>query len=445
MKEAKWKHLLEEYPDFKRFYNNLARNSEITADERMRILYRFLIRFNFTPTTLIETAQKDRKKIEDILMDFTTQLNNEGKAPGYIRNYIKAVKTWLGYNGIELKQRINTGNQNEHPTIEDEVIPTKEELKQVLNYADDRGRTSIALMSQSGLRPESLGDAKGEDGLEISDLPELVIEKDTVSFAKIPMVVFVRASLNKARHKYFTFLSEEGCSYLKDYLEKRLANGEKLNGTSAVIAYKLGYSETGFGAEGKRSVNHVTTKTLTKEIRDAMRPKFNWRPYVLRAYFDTQLMVAENHGKLSHAYRQFFMAHKGDIEAQYTTNKGRLPENVIEDMREAYRKCQEYLQTTITETASEERIKESFRRQLLLVAGFKPEEVKQLDLSMDDSAFQEMIRKRLLEAMVNQGASQKVVKASEVELYLSKGWGFVATLPEEKIVIKLPDNSNIIY
>jgi hypothetical protein len=139
------------------------------------------------------------------------------------------------------------------------------------------------------------------------------------------------------------------------------------------------------------------------------------------------------------------MAHKGDIEAQYTTNKGRLPESVVEDMRESYRKCQEYLQTTITETASEERIKESFRRQLLLVAGFNPEEVKQLDLSMDDSAFQEMIRKRLLEAMANQGASQKVVKASEVELYLSKGWGFVATLPEEKIVIKLPDNSNIIY
>jgi hypothetical protein len=275
------------------------------------------------------------------------------------------------------------------------------------------------------------------DGLKISDLPELVIEKDTVSFAKIPMVVFVRASLNKARHKYFTFLSEEGCSYLKAYLEKRLANGEKLNGTSAVIAYKLGYSETGFGAEGKRSVNHVTTKTLTKEIRDAMRPKFNWRPYVLRAYFDTQLMLAENHGKLSHAYRQFFMAHKGDIEAQYTTNKGRLPESVVEDMRESYRKCQEYLQTTITETASEERIKESFRRQLLLVAGLNPEEVKQLDLSMDDVAFQEMVRKRLLEVMANQGANQKIIKGSDLERYISEGWSFVATLPDEKIIIKL--------
>jgi hypothetical protein len=152
-------------------------------------------------------------------------------------------------------------------------------------------------------------------------------------------------------------------------------------------------------------------------------------------------MVAENHGKISHSYRQFFMGHKGDIEARYTTNKGRLSEDVIEDMREAYRKCQDYLQTTVTESASEEKIKESFRRQLLLVAGFNPEEVKKLDLSMDDSSFQEMIRKRLLNAMANQGASQKVIKALEIEKYISEGWAFVANLPDEKIVIKLPENS----
>jgi len=76
-----------------------------------------------------------------------------------------------------------------------------------------------------------------------------------------------------------------------------------------------------------------------------MRPRFKWRPYVLRAYFDTQLMVTETHGKISHAYRQFWMGHKGDIEARYTTNKGRLPEGVIEDMRSSFSACEEYLAT----------------------------------------------------------------------------------------------------
>jgi hypothetical protein len=61
---------------------------------------------------------------------------------------------------------------------------------------------------------------------------------------------------------------------------------------------------------------------------------------------------------------------------------------------------------------------------------------------MEDSVFQEMVRKRLLEAMVNQGVSQKVLKASDVKRYISEGWGFVASLSNEKVIIKLPDNPN---
>ena len=59
------------------------------------------------------------------------------------------------------------------------------------------------------------------------------------------------------------------------------------------------------------------------------------RPYVLRAYFDTQLLLAESKGKMTHSYRQFFMGHKGDMEARYTVNKGRLTKDMIEDMRES--------------------------------------------------------------------------------------------------------------
>ena len=157
----------------------------------------------------------------------------------------------------------------------------------------------------------------------------------------------------------------------------------------------------------------------------------------MRAYFDTMLLIAESQGKITHTYRQFFMGHKGDIEARYTTNKGRLPESVVEDMREAYRRSQRFLQTR-GEDASEDRLRESFRKQLLLVAGFTADEVEEMDPSMDDEAFQEMVRKKLLGAMANNGASQRVIDVEEVERFLSHGWDFVATLPDDRIVIKLP-------
>jgi hypothetical protein len=39
-------------------------------------------------------------------------------------------------------------------------------------------------------------------------------------------MIVVRPPLSKGRHKYLTFLSNEGCTYLKEYLEQRGGLGE---------------------------------------------------------------------------------------------------------------------------------------------------------------------------------------------------------------------------
>ena len=69
------------------------------------------------------------------------------------------------------------------------------------------------------------------------------------------------------------------------------------------------------------------------------------------------------------------MGHKGDIENRYTTNKQRLPESVVEDMRAAYARSEEFLQTKINEETIEE-----IRRQLLSVAGFGKDEIDDMDV-----------------------------------------------------------------
>lgn len=438
MRKSRWAYLLDENPDFKRWYDDLSRGSEGTAKERARVLYRFLQLIQMTPSSLVELGHTDQRKVEDILMDFVTELHDQGKAPGYIENYIKSVKSWLRFNDINLIRKITISNRGSTPSIEDERVPMKDELKQILNFAKSRGRASISLVAFSGVRLQVLGNMTGSDGLEVRDFPELQVEGGEVSFEKIPTMVIVRASLSKAKHKYFSFLGEEGCEHLKAYLDKRLASGEKLEPNSTIITVTSGYEETGRDSESTRVSRHITTKTVSKEIRESMRPKYSWRPYIFRAYFATQLMIAENHGKLSHAYRQFFMGHKGNIEARYTTNKGKLPVNVIEDMRDSYRKCQEYLQTEKPRGADEEVLREGIRKELLLAVGFSAEEVEALDPSMDDQAFQAMVRKRLLGAMANNGASQRVIGVDEVERFLSGGWDFVANLPNERVIVQLP-------
>ena len=95
---------------------------------------------------------------------------------------------------------------------------------------------------------------------------------------------------------------------------------------------------------------------MSQIIRDTFRPRFAWRPYVLRPYFDTQLLIAESKGKMVHDFRVFFMGHKGTMESRYTTNKGVLPEVLMAEMREAFTRSEEYLDQTGAPDAQEQRL-----------------------------------------------------------------------------------------
>jgi len=422
--KSKYAPLLDD-DDVRRWYANMTRGSRVTADVYLRRLGNFCHNLKVSPKGLLEMNERD---LYNLLLDLVSKMEGEGYAGSYIQSALKAVKSWLVHNRMELKGKIKVKGTQDTPTLRDERVPTKKELKKIFLSGDKKARFSSVLVAHSGLRIKTLGNYGGDDGLRVRDLPEITVKKEKVEFDQIPTIVVVRRELSKAGHQYLTFLGEEGCGYLKDYLGWRMRHGEEIGLESAIVTPK----------QGMKPFIRATNigDIIRKSVRDA---GFKWRPYVLRSYFDTQLMLAESKGLVLRDYRQFWMGHKGDIENRYTTNKQRLPETVIEDMREAYRRSQEFLQTTEREETSEEKLRESFRKQLLLVAGFSQEEMGKVDLSsMGDEEFQEMVRRRLLGAMVNNGARQKAVPIGDVESYLAEGWEFVATLPNDKAIIKLP-------
>jgi integrase len=335
---------------------------------------------------------------------------------------------WVTYPERIFYVTVKIKDARDTPTLTEERVPTREELRRILRSGDKKTRATCVLVAHSGLRIEVLSDYSKEDGLKLRDLPEMVLHGRKVEFKQIPTMVVVRRPLSKAGHQYFTFLGAEGCEYLREWLEQRIEQGEKLTADSPIVTSKF-----------KTMRTLISTTNVRDAIRGAIRRAgFQWRPYVLRSYFDTQLMLAESKGLLIRDYRQFWMGHKGDIEARYTTNKGRLPNEVIEDMRGAYRRSHEFLATT-HEGPSEDKIKEEFKKQLLLVAGFRPEEIAKMDLlNIQDDEFQTMIRQKLLGAMENNGARQKIVPIDEIEKHIAQGWEFVAALPNGKAIIKLP-------
>jgi len=433
-------------PDVERWYRNVSRGSPITAEVHLRRLSLFCEQNGMSPKELVDLGRRDRKKLEDMIEDHITKMESERKSPGYIAGILKGVKSWLVHNEIELKRKIKIPNRGATPTIENERVPEKEELRALLMYGDDRVSAAMCFIAQSGLRLEVLGNAYGDDGLTIGDLPELKVHENNVEFTRIPTMVVVRPSLSKANHKYFTFLPKEGCDHLAAYLNKRLSDGEEFTSKTPVITTLVGYRK-----DEETQSEFMTTRNVSRIIREAMRPRFKWRPYVLRAYFDTQMLLAESHGKIPHPYRVFFMGHKGDIEARYTTNKGRLPENLIEDMRRSFDASSEYLETTPRpEKDKKEMLLEMWREQAKMY-GIDPMKVKiekekqlgkELTLQEEQELLTNEIKKLAMPQLNNNGKpyQSKIIIEKELVPHVEDGWEIVRELGKGKFLIKKPNH-----
>jgi len=418
--------LLDE--DVRRWFENLNARSVLTATVALRNLGHYCELMDTTPKEILNEAKTNEKDFRYEFTDFVRKLEKEGKAGSYIARFKKVILSWLKFNDIRLQLSVNISGENETPTIVNERVPSKEELAKVLRKATSRGRVAIAIMAFSGLRPESLGDYEGTDGLRLSDLKELHIS-DEIGFDKVPVMITVKSRLSKARHQYFSFIGDEGAIYIKEYLEERRKKGEELTYESPLLQ---------FDVRGVKKNAFLRTTLITRDIRDAMElAGMKMRPYVLRAYFSTALDIAESKGIISHPWRQFVMGHKGDIEARYSTNK-RLPPDMIDEMRESYRKSLKFLETKTSEV-SENDAKHYLQTQLLLAVGYRQEEIEKMDLeSMSNDDFQKLLRDKVMGAMTGNGSRQRAVPIEEVEQYLSKGYEFQSALPNGKAIMKLP-------
>jgi hypothetical protein len=137
-------------------------------------------------------------------------MESQGKAPQYIKGTITAKKSWLHHFDVFIKRRIKITDVDSTPTLENERVPEGHELAELFSRANLRAGAVMSLIGKAGLRPEVLGNHNATDGLMIKDLPDLEIKDGLATFSNKPSKVVVRKSLSKARHEYFTFLTDFG-------------------------------------------------------------------------------------------------------------------------------------------------------------------------------------------------------------------------------------------
>ena len=140
-------------PDVKRWHDNLARRSKLTAEVRARRLSHFCEVHDISPIQFAEKGKQDPLLVADMLQDHVNWMTEQGKSAGYIDSTMTALKSWLSHFDIKLHRRINVGDADATPTLENERVPNGKELSEIFSRSNLRAGASISLIAKAGLRP----------------------------------------------------------------------------------------------------------------------------------------------------------------------------------------------------------------------------------------------------------------------------------------------------
>lgn len=379
LEHSKYRDLLKD-DGIRSWIANMSAGSKCLALVNFRRLGAFCKDMKTTPQNLILQTPFDLHKlliryVQDMEQRiFIRKGAPSHYSPGYIESTVKAVRSWLAFNDLTLHQKVRISNINFRPTVDNVAVPTPAQVAKILRHATLRSRVACAMMAYTGIRPQVLGNFSGNDGLRLDDFPELALD-GPIRFTQYPAIVNIRAMLSKSGTTYITFIPQAAGQAIIDFLEHRRAKGEILTAQTDLIC------------PAQHIKHFITAINVGDLVRQGIRRAgFHWRPYALRHYFDTQLLCAESQRKICHAYRQYFMGHRGDIDARYTTSKNALPKQLIEDMRQSYLNAMPYL----------------------------------------------------FESRAESDRSTIIIEAKELEKYFENGWEFVQQLADGRIVIKQP-------
>ncbi len=434
--------------------------SDVSAQSDLRKLALLTHRIGTDPAGVVERAKKHPEELARRLIQYATRLKGQGKLESYIAKTFSGLKSWLRFRRVTFDQYPRL-RAIQGLSLRGETVPTQDQLGHILSALTMRGRAVALLMAHSGLRPGVLAH-EGGTGLTLGDLPELDLNGEELAFEKVPFLVRVPATLSKTSREYVTFGTNEEAAALVAYLTHRMNGGEKFSARSPVIAVVPHQSENRLRGTARGS-SFVTTETITYELRTGIKkvlpPGTRWRPYVLRAYCSTRLLSAENAGKITRDVREALLGHDLGVSGLYNLSK-KLHPDMIEEMREAYRRAEPFLSTTKTQAV----VSEIDLKKAILGVFLPEDEVAELDVAkLSAHDVRTLVGDKLRGAQATMtppvawslapqaphtppngnggsngtvGSLEAVVPLEEVKSRLAEGWSWVAPFGSNDAILR---------
>ena len=277
------------------------------------------------PDGLIKKLANGKLALEKLLNSWLDGLDKEGVSPRTQKLYFYSVKKFADVN---LPDEPFNWKKVELPRswgVEEDRVPTKDELRTLMDHGNLLDRAIIVVMSSSGIRENTLV------SLSIGDV-------DLETYQDIG-VVRVRPEAAKERVTYQTFVSPEAKVLLKRYLDLRFRKGEPMKPETPLIAkYEVKRSDKK-GAKklledgwwiSREADGSVILKRATKISEAALRGRWRrllksadlaerkrrfhtLRLHTLRKYFRTRLEAAN----VPPGFIERMMGHKPYLDQSY--------------------------------------------------------------------------------------------------------------------------------
>ena len=437
--------ILDDDPKVKRWYDTIALRSRVTADMYAGSLARLFESIGLTAEEAVAEASTHPDEFAARMVRYATDKRDAGILDSTVAKSLNGIRSYLKHRGVGFSSWPEL-RPIQGASLEKERVPRPEELGTILEHLNLRGRCVALLMAHAGLRPGVLGSYKATSGLTLDALIDLDIS--TLTFKSVPFVIRVPADLSKTRVAYTTFGTEQLGRVLIAYLTERRADGEELTGKSPVIAHSPDVRGVAVRSVATTGSRFMTTGAIMRDVRDAIekcRPDgVTWRPYVLRAYCSTRLLLAEGDGRISRDLREAILGHSGGVASRYNVGK-RWGEELLTEARHEYERASEFLETRVHKADA----KEDVLRSLLTAVESATNSKSSPSGPMTSDTLVEAIRKAIggneatapetvttTIAPASRAGEQRVVSETEVAALLSQGWRFVAPLNHSHAVVQ---------
>jgi integrase len=174
----------------------------------------YLKNFNMTPEELITEAESEMKegvkmresKLNQHLIDYKFMMETSQFAPKTIKSRMTAIHSFYKYHDIPLPPKIKR-EKRAMPLEENQEVPEKEDLQEVLRHCDELERCIVLIGASSGLAEQEISHLKVRDF-------ERGYDKET-------QVTTLRLRRTKVQYNFVTYLNPEATRAVLEYLELR--------------------------------------------------------------------------------------------------------------------------------------------------------------------------------------------------------------------------------